>query len=255
MAKLFLIAKYGFRVSLIALGCVSVAWSGSLIEPFWRATSLEKVATVLISGESYRRSSFDTLRVDLERIKLEERCNPIALRAASLIRLEIAENSALSADRDHFDNDWQELEITTRTALRCNPVDSFLWLTLYRATVMRDGFKREDLAYLQMSYRLGPREGWIALRRNWLAMAVFTQLPPDLADDVVREFAGIVDMGASRTAATILEGPGWIYRDRLLAGLANVSDQRRRAFSNVLYRDDIDLSVPGIPRREPRPWD
>jgi hypothetical protein len=105
-----------------------------------------------------------------------------------------------------------------------------------------------------MSYRLGPNEGWVALKRNGNAFSIYDLLPLDLREATLTEFVGLVKAGFERETVDILEGPAWNVRELLLARLTDVSERHRQRFANVLYRDRIDLSVPGITAPEPRPW-
>ena len=66
--------------------------------------------------------------------------------------------------------------------------DPFFWLALYALE------PSAPLNYLTASYRLGPNEGWIALKRNPVAFANFDELPEDLRRIVVQEFVRIVEM-------------------------------------------------------------
>jgi hypothetical protein len=108
--------------------------------------------------------------------------------------------------------------------------------------------------YLRMSYRLGPNEGWIALKRSWAALSVYPQLPPDIAGAAIDEFAGLLSTGLYSQAAAILEGPGWKTHDQLLDHIKSVSLRNRQALANIIYRDGYYAEVPGVPRPDPRPW-
>ena len=79
-----------------------------------------------------------------------------------------------------------------RESLSCSPADPFLWLALYWLDGTQHGYRPEDLKYLELSYQLGPNEGWIALRRNSVAFATFQQLPPELAEFAINEFVGLL---------------------------------------------------------------
>jgi hypothetical protein len=67
-----------------------------------------------------------------------------------------------------------------RQSLACSPADPFFWLALYALE------PSAPLNYLTASYRLGPNEGWIALKRNLVAFANFDELPDDLRRIVVQ---------------------------------------------------------------------
>jgi hypothetical protein len=127
------------------------------------------------------------------------------------------------------------------------PADPFLWIAVYWFDKFRDGFRVEQLDELRMSYRLGPNEGWIAIKRNPVVFEIFDELPTDLADDAIREFARILEAGLYDTAVDILTGAAWPQRNVILPRLANVTYRHRLAFAKVLHARELDdLVVPGI---------
>jgi hypothetical protein len=50
---------------------------------------------------------------------------------------------------------------------------------------------------------LGPDEGWIALKRNVVALAVFERLRPDVGEMAIREFARLFGSGLSRDSSDL----------------------------------------------------
>jgi hypothetical protein len=116
------------------------------------------------------------------------------------------------------------------------------------------GLRPVQLEYLRLSYRLGPNEGWVAARRNRLALAIFERLPPDLAEAAVSEFARLVDGWVYPDSIALFTGPGWPIHDRLLASLKDVGELQREAFAKALYTQGYDVAVPGITAPEARPW-
>jgi hypothetical protein len=96
-----------------------------------------------------------------------------------------------------------------------------------------------------MSYRLGANEGWIALKRNHFAFSIFEQLPPDLAEDALNEFARLLESGFYDQAAEIFIGPASHVRDRILARLTGVRQRDRDFFERALNRRDYDIAIPG----------
>jgi hypothetical protein len=145
------------------------------------------------------------------------------------------------------------LRTTAVKALTCEPTDSFLWLALYWAEISREGYSARSLSYLEMSYRFGRFEGWVGLRRIELALRAFDDLPSWLREQVVDEFAHLLDSWFVNETVTALTGPGWPVRDRLLSGLSQVGQGQRRVFARELVRRGYRLDVPGV-EVELRPW-
>ena len=109
------------------------------------------------------------------------------------------------------------------------------------------------MSYLEQSYSTGPREGWIALRRNRLALAAFQMLNERMQDSVTAEFAGMVDSYFIGEAADNLQRAGWPQRERLLASLGDVDIMSRELFAKWLERNGVKVVVPGVKSNE-RPW-
>jgi hypothetical protein len=249
------LARLGIRVMLVALACSALAWSSLSFGTFWRSASVERAASRIMSGETYGPSDTTALLGGVKAIEQETYCQPAALRAAVVIRLELVEEALLAGDNDHLDNYLEALQTTATTAIRCAPVDSFLWVALYRAKVLQEGFKPEDLGLLRVSYKLGPNEGWVALRRNRLTLSIYRLLPPDLLEDATVEFVGLVNSGFDQETAEIIEGPGWPLHTKLLNRLGDTKERNRQGLARILYHDAYDVSIPGIAPHEFRPWD
>ncbi len=69
-------------------------------------------------------------------------------------------------------------------ALRAGPSSGELWL--YKAMVLAEASEVDEqtIAALRNSYRMSPREGWIATARSILGLRLYPLLPGDLQDDV-----------------------------------------------------------------------
>jgi hypothetical protein len=112
----------------------------------------------------------------------------------------------------------------------------------------------DRLRFLWLSYSLGPNEGWIAVRRNRLALSVFEALPPDLAEAALNEFARMLKSGLYDDTMSIFIGPGWAIRDQLLSHLTSVPKRYREEFARGLDQRGYDVAVPGVAHRDRRPW-
>jgi hypothetical protein len=108
---------------------------------------------------------------------------------------------------------------------------------------------------LRMSYMFGPNEGWIAVRRNPLALAEFPSLPKPIAEQVLSEFAMMVRSGLYQDAANIIASVGRDLRELLLGGLDQVDETHRNDFAKVLeYKKLDEVPIPGVRRQPARPF-
>jgi hypothetical protein len=240
-------APYNFlaRICVGVLGCIAVLWGITGFSVYWQDSSIERIATRIIAGDPYKFETLTQLIPVLDSIEKSAYCRPIALRSAAVIRLRMEEVAAARNDLQH--QHLNSVDSVIRSSLSCAPADPFLWLALYSVEVTKNGFKPDYLRYLRLSYRLGPQEGWIVLKRNPLAFRAFQQLSPDLREDVVNEFFAMLHDGHfSNQAGEILIGPAWPERALILSRLTRLNDNDRRRFADELRRRGYDMNVPGI---------
>jgi hypothetical protein len=240
------------RVALVTVGAATVAWA-TVMRMTGSGPALDRIAARIIGGEQYEAEELDQLGPALDAVSAARWSRAASLRAAAIIELRQAETAIAAGRRDVIDDRMNALGRALHRALTVAPSDPFLWLVLFWQQTTVDGFDAKRLPLLAASYRLGPNEGWIGVRRSALALALFSRLPPDLAERVVAEFVGLVNSGFPEMAQ-ILVGPGWGARDILLPRLAAADKVRRKAFSRAVYRHGYDVTVPGIDRPDDRPW-
>jgi hypothetical protein len=244
--------QFATRTILVIFGSAAVAWGMYALPVFARQAPIERVATHVIGGDPFRPEVLAATMPQLEAAEQAEQCRPAALRSAAIIRTRAAEQAII--DGEDIDARLSSLRNSIRRSLACSPTDPFLWVVLYWVECNENGFQPDYLEYLRLSYRLGPNEGWVGLRRNGLTLAVFRQLPPDLAEMAIDEFARLLDSGFYDQAVAIITGPGWRERDMLLPRLKGVVQRNRDVFAKMLYSLGYDVSVPGITMPDPRPW-
>jgi hypothetical protein len=249
--QLYLIAM---RLLIVGVGCWAVAWGATAFPIVWRQSSIERIADHIVDGDPFKMEGLTEVIPGIEVAEQAEYCRPTTLRAGAVIRLRMAENIVAAGERELIDISMRSLSDSIRRSLRCAPADPFLWLGLFWVENARTGFSPRHLEYLRMSYRLGANEGWVGLKRNGMALAVFEQLPPDLAEMAIGEFAKLLDTGFYGEAVSIFTGPGWRVRDLLLPRLKKVAEVHRQAFAKALYTRGYDVAVPGVTHPESRPW-
>jgi hypothetical protein len=242
------------RLFTVLLGLAAIAWSATTLPVFWRQSVIERTAAYIVERNAFKPDALLPLLPAVEEIEQSTYCRPEALRSAAIIRMRLAENAMAAGERDTIDGRLGVLQDTVRRSLACAPSDSFMWMTLAWLEGARAGFQPDQLLELQLSYRLGPNEGWVAARRNRMALAMFERLPPDMADAAVNEFARMVDSWIYWETIAIFTGPGWPIRDRLLVSLSEVGERQREAFAKELYALGYNVAVSGIAPRAPRPW-
>ena len=233
------------RSYFVILGCIAVWWGIVGFTVIWRDSSIQRIATRIIVGDTFKIETLAQQLPMIDNIKRSAYCHPAALRSAAIIQLRMAEIAASAKDRPNGE-DLKSLGDVIRSSLSCVPADPFLWLALYWVEVTENGFKPNYLNYLRLSYRLGPHEGWIVLKRNPFVFGAFQQLPADLRENVIDEFVAMVrDDKFSEKAGETFVGPAWPERELILSHLNRLSDSERQGFADELFRRGY-INVPGI---------
>ncbi|PJG55625.1 hypothetical protein CVM73_08700 [Bradyrhizobium forestalis] len=211
------------------------------------------IAARIISDDRLKAQALAEILALIEPAAAAALSPPELFRASALARVRLAEVAMARKSSDEADAEIAAAEQKLVEALSVNPTDSFLWLMLYSVETSRSGFDPKTVAHLERSYLAGPNEGWIAVRRNRVALGVFPLLSELAQARVVDEFAEMVDADFWNDTEANLTGIGWAHRDRLLAGLQRVDLVSREAFARMLFRDGYDIQVPGVKQKE-RPW-
>jgi len=226
--------KLTLRTSAMLVGLIGIAWGVSEFSALREESTIKKIADRILVGQVYK---YDILLKQASLVATTQNpkpCRPLTVRSAAVIRLrlaEISDNAALGRANLAVD--------AIRESLACSPADPFFWLALYALE------PSAPLNYLTASYRLGPNEGWIALKRNPVAFANFDELPEDLRRIVVQEFVRIVEMDAVEDAMKIFVGPAWDNRELILSQMGQVPLPQRQRFQAALTSAGYDVLVPG----------
>jgi hypothetical protein len=234
------------RLVFAIAGLMAIAWAGAAFPVFASENTIADVAGALIAGEAFKPEVLAAIDAGTcteggsgFRVTL--------LNRVVVIRLRRAEEAIRGDDTTVVDQRLESLSHIVDQTLSNAPDDAFVWFVKYWLDSRRNGLRVDNLAYLRMSYDIGPYEGWISLTRNRDALAAFPALPEDLADKATAEFVGLVKWRLDSDAATIAAGPGRPLRKTLFSRLEPLSYDQRRAFADAIYGLELDdVPVPGI---------
>ncbi|MGA2493077.1 MAG: hypothetical protein ABSF67_09020 [Roseiarcus sp.] len=243
------------RIVVAAAGAIAVLWSVQSVRLSWSHVGLSNAALAVVNQQPFKTDLLERLEPSLEAVEAESTCAPAALHDAAVIRLRLAETAMAAGKRVEIDPALQRLDAAVRKSLRCSPMDSFLWLALYWEDVQTNGVRPDSVAPLEMSYRLGPNEGWIAIGRSRYGLAAFDYVSSTTKDAILDEERALLDAGLVEEVADNLTGSGWPIRDLILARLETANAENREQLARRLRRDGYDVSVPGVALKEARPWD
>jgi hypothetical protein len=231
---------------------VCAAWGWTVLPVFAQRYNIQRIAPQVVSGQSF----------DIEFLKnmlppasnSADACQASWLNAAAIVHLRLFESATANGKRKLVSETMRSLRGSIGSALECSPTQPYLWFLQYWLEVNENGFSNKALDYLRMSYVLGPNEGWISAKRNGFSLAIYDQLPEDIAERVVPEFVSLVSSGFYPQAVANLSGPGWPRRAALIAAIAPIPEYRRDEFSRYLRAEGIYLDIPGLAPVERRPW-
>jgi hypothetical protein len=237
--------RRSLRASALLVGLIGLVWGISKFSALREESTIKKIADRILVGDVYKYEILLKQASLVAPTQNPKPCRPVTVRSAAVIRLRLAEISDTAAlgpapDRTNLAVD------AIRQSLACSPADPFLWLALCALE------PSAPLEYLTASYRLGPNEGWIALKRNPVAFANFDELPEDLRGIVVQEFVRIVEMNTVDDAVKIFVGPAWDHRELILSQMDQVPLPQRQELQAALTRAGYDVLVPGTRLDGPR---
>jgi len=241
------------RGLLLPCGGLVVLWTMFALPSFRLTVPARDVAARIVADERFKRGILPGALARMETVKRPLMLQAEFSKAEALLMLRTTEEAIQQQAPEEGDRGIEGAQQKVIAALFVNPSDSFLWLMLYSVETARSGFGPEKVGLLDLSYAVGPLEGWIAIRRNRLALAIFPMLRDDIQRAAVSEFAELVDSDFIEEAANNLTGVGWSIRERLLSELVEVDITSRQALAKRLSSNGIKLAIPGI-KTDERPW-
>jgi hypothetical protein len=243
------------RIFTCLLGAGAIAWGGFVLPHFWQQAPVNAVASGLVQGQAFKTQMLLDEARQIETSDSSSFCDPTKLHNAIVLRLAIPDSAIAAAHQTAVDSANTSFNNLTRRALACAPVDSFGWLTLFYLDARKSGLTPENANYLRLSYALGPNEGWIALWRVRLALALFERLPGNLSNDAIDEFIKLVDTGRLYPeTAEIFASSTPAAQSRIVDKLKTTNSIPRQVFARVLYERGVDLKSLNFEVPDLRPW-
>ena len=244
------------RAFICLLGLGAVAWGGYVLPLFWHQASLNQIASESLQGHVFKTQVLLDEARRAEALEPAALCDPTKLHSAVVVRLAISDSAIAMANHTSVDSEHTAFYDLVRRALACTPTDSFVWLTLFWLDATKSGLTPGNAKYLRLSYAVGPNEGWVALWRVRLALALFERLPSDLSSDALNDFINLVDTSAlyPETAA-IFAGAGPVVQSEIIQHLKAANTTSRQVFARVLYDQGMDVKIPDTVIPGLRAWE
>lgn len=242
------------RICVCVLGLTALAWGVLLMPYFWRGAALNRVTAEIVQGHTF------ALRTLVQEARLAasedaSACDPMRVHDGVMLRLAAFEQAIAVSDQSYLGSAHDRLDEATRAALACSPADGFAWLTLFWLEVSKHGYQPTYGSYLRLSYALAPYEGWIALWRSKLALAVLDRLPDDLSVQALDEFTRLVETERLYSESmAIFVGVPRETQVRLAEQLKTAKLIARQTFARMLYDRGSDVTIPGVDATPSRAW-
>ena len=232
------------RALVATLGVIGMAWCTLTLPSFWNDFPLTQFATHILRGETFPVERLEqTLRVYRSGPHITQ-CSSTAAHNASVIELALL-RSRFDDSSAPTDADFERTMKAVKYGLSCLPSDAYLWFSLFQVESLRTGLRDDYIHHLDMSYQVGPNEGWLAIPRNRAAFAIFPALPDALQSKVLDEFCLLLRSELYAEAIDIFLGAAKPYQARLIQRLEAVPVRNRQLFAVQLARKGIDAQIPG----------
>lgn len=242
-----------FRFLCVGTGLLGIAWGAWLLPAFWKESTIEQFSTRIVRGETFSPDLLEKRLAEFESKGSLFSCTATEAHSKAVIELFLL-NRGFDASPGTIDDKLTAARQSIIAGLSCLPSDAYLWFALFQVESLRSGFNASYLRYLEMSYRYGPNEGWIAIPRNRAAFAIFEALPAALQSKVLDEFALLLQTELYAQAIDIFLGAASPYRNAVVKRLANVPEKNRQLFAVHLARMGVDAAIPGTSTFVRGPW-
>ena len=157
--------------------------------------------------------------------------------SASVLALGLFEQDGAHRTQDVISRAHDEAEKTIISALRLSPQQGFLWFALYSLRKQRSGPDvPSDVAFLAMSYRYAPLEGWIAIRRSPLVLPLAPALPNDIQQAVRLEFQTLLQQNIEPAVRSVFWTGDQSLRLQVLAHIAKLPIVLREHMLSVITK-------------------
>jgi hypothetical protein len=176
----------------------------------------------------------------LERAERDLSCLDPTPRTLVPIQARATELALERRDADSVAVELDRLIFILLDSLSCAPSQSYAWLMLFWVYAEFDELQPAHFAFLDMSYRTGPREAWVARKRVEIMFDHWAQLPAAWQQKAVAEFRDLASRSQATEMAAVYATVDEQLRDRLRSVLFELPDEQRRRFVDLL-RDNVPL--------------
>lgn len=238
------------RAAICAIALVGVAYGAQFVAD--GEARLDSMARKVVRGERFRNAEL-AQTIDESRLP-PGACDAERLRNQAILQAQITDNVISDGDLDEIDTETAALSKSADRLIACSPREPFGWLMRFWTRTRQAGLDGAAMEALASSYRYGPREAWVAIRRNPMAIGILGRLPPELQQVALAEFAGLLEQQAIDSPAATLAAASLEVQDRLYKVAAELSEPVRLKLSFALRARGLPTRPLNLPEGPWRPW-
>jgi hypothetical protein len=238
------------RAALIGLAVAAVSWSVPNFLTARENAPLGALVPAARHGDSYQPELAAKINRYVDRLDAAGGCRTSS--DIAVLRLRTAASSIKSENKQVIEHALTQAKQAIRSALVCSPSQPYLWYALFWVESTLTQSKEDHLKYLEMSYELGPHEGWFSEQRCQTALPLLSLFSARMQEIILSGYLDMVKYDPD-AAANVLASVDGDLRAKLVASLVGVPLEARNEFARVLGTTDLDVQVPGVVDRQP-PW-
>jgi hypothetical protein len=213
----------------LALGGAGLIWGWCALPTSEAADDFRYLESQLLQAETFGPKTLARKLESPAALALSD-CDVHSQTALLLMEMRLTQAALNKGSVEEFDKHSQSLEARSRRVLGCTPHQSFIWLLAFSLEVMHGRLNERSLNLLAMSYETSPYEGWIAMRRAFVAIPLVQLMPEPLKEQILGEFQHLVQNGFVREAAASYSAASVSVRSLLRIRIERLNVRQQKAF-------------------------
>jgi hypothetical protein len=220
----------------LAVASIGLAWGIFVLPTSEAADDFRYLEGQLLHSETY---SLQTLADKLASpaAQVLSYCDAHSQTALLLMEMRLAQAALRTGAAAEFDQHAESLELRAKRVLSCAPRRSFVWVVAFSLEIMHGRLSERSLNKLAMSYATSPNEGWIAIRRNIVALPFVLQVPELLQNKILAEFQQLIRSGFLHEAAVSYSSASASARPVLQTAIERLDSGRQKAFWETIQKN------------------
>lgn len=246
----------GARLVVFAIVAISTLWLVMISPDFdIEATyDLNIAAKQLLDGESLPPELLTEIDAKSAAAVEAKWCDVWGLQNLAIIRVARTENAIKANDPNAADRLLTEASETARKSLQCNPMATVSWTILAWIEFIRNDDTPRLRSLLNMSFKVGPFEGWSLLRRVGLQLHILRTLDDVSIAQLRRQINWLLARGLVEVPAQLYLSAGPQQQAFLRDVLAEAPEEVQKRAEQIVWNGGGNIALPLVNPRGSRPW-